>query len=67
MNWNSWSDFWSMGGYALYVWGSYAVTALVFALEAGALAKRRKDTLERLLRLRQSGIDGTERRDETET
>jgi len=56
-----------MGGYALYVWGSYAVTALVFALEAGALAKRRKDTLERLLRLRQSGIDGTERRDETET
>src|SRR5439155_15190602 len=25
MNWASWSDFFAMGGYALYVWGSYLV------------------------------------------
>ena len=27
MIWASWSDFFAMGGYAFYVWGSYAVTA----------------------------------------
>ncbi|MBZ0094201.1 MAG: heme exporter protein CcmD, partial [Sulfuricella sp.] len=27
MNWNSWAEFFHMGGYAFYVWGSYAVTA----------------------------------------
>ena len=26
MNWNSAADFFAMGGYGLYVWGSYAVT-----------------------------------------
>jgi hypothetical protein len=29
MEWASWSDFWHMAGYGLYVWGSYGVTALV--------------------------------------
>jgi heme exporter protein D len=33
MIWNSWSDFWAMGGYGLYVWGSFGVTALCIALE----------------------------------
>ena len=33
MIWNSWSDFWAMGGYGLYVWGSFGVTALCVALE----------------------------------
>ncbi len=27
MIWSSWSDFWHMGGYGLYVWGAYAVRA----------------------------------------
>lgn len=31
MNWNSWSDFFAMGGYGLYVWGSLIVT-FVFLL-----------------------------------
>ena len=26
MNWNSAAEFFAMGGYGLYVWGSYAVT-----------------------------------------
>ena len=33
MIWNSWSGFWAMGGYGLYVWGSFGVTALCVALE----------------------------------
>ena len=33
MIWNSWNDFWAMGGYGLYVWGSFGVTALFMALE----------------------------------
>jgi heme exporter protein D len=33
MIWNSWNEFWAMGGYGLYVWGSFGVTALCIALE----------------------------------
>ncbi len=33
MIWNSWNDFWAMGGYGLYVWGSFGVTAVFMALE----------------------------------
>lgn len=40
MNWNSSAEFFAMGGYGLYVWGSYAVTAL-FMLSEPWLAVRR--------------------------
>ena len=33
MRWESWSQFWHMGGYAVYVWGSVGVTALLMAVE----------------------------------
>jgi len=33
MRWNSWAEFWAMGGYAVYVWGSVGVTALLLAVE----------------------------------
>ena len=33
MRWESWSQFWAMGGYAVYVWGSVGVTAVLMALE----------------------------------
>jgi heme exporter protein D len=33
MRWESWAEFWAMGGYAVYVWGSVGVTALLLALE----------------------------------
>ena len=32
MNWDSFAEFREMGGYALYVWGSYALTFIVLAL-----------------------------------
>lgn len=46
MNWNSWSEFFHMGGYALYVWGSYAVTALLIAGEMLFLRMHRRKALE---------------------
>jgi heme exporter protein D len=33
MIWNNAADFWAMGGYGLYVWGSFGVTALCIAIE----------------------------------
>jgi heme exporter protein D len=47
MSWGSWSDFWAMGGYALYVWGSYAVTAAAIVVEIVMLRLRRRAALER--------------------
>ncbi|HEX9685220.1 MAG TPA: heme exporter protein CcmD [Burkholderiales bacterium] len=45
MSWASWSDFVAMGGYALYVWGSYAVTAGLIAVEVVMLRIRRRNAL----------------------
>jgi heme exporter protein D len=33
MIWESWNQFWEMGGYGLYVWASMAVTALCMVVE----------------------------------
>jgi len=49
MNWHSVSDFLAMGGYGLYVWGSFGVTALVLAVECWAVAQRRKSLREQPL------------------
>ncbi len=48
MNWASWSDFIAMGGYALYVWGSYAVTAGLIIVEIILLRSRRRGALEQI-------------------
>ena len=40
MNWNSWSDFWAMGGYALYVWGAYGMVVVVMLLEPLQASRR---------------------------
>jgi heme exporter protein D len=45
MEWTSASDFFSMGGYGLYVWGAYAVTALTMAVEPLLAAGRRRRAL----------------------
>ncbi len=52
MTWNSLSDFLAMGGYALYVWGSYGMTALVVAIELAALRARRMRAMDELRRAR---------------
>lgn len=40
MQWNSLQDFLHMGGYGLFVWGSYAMALLVMVAEP-VLAQRR--------------------------
>jgi len=42
MNWSSFSEFAAMGGYGLYVWGSFGVTAVVMLGEMMSLRARRK-------------------------
>lgn len=48
MNWGSWSNFWAMGGYGLYVWGSFAITLLAIVVEVGMLSTRRARILDEL-------------------
>jgi heme exporter protein D len=52
MHWSSLSEFWAMGGYGLYVWGSYAVTLALLILEVVLLRKGRTQTLKLLKRMR---------------
>jgi heme exporter protein D len=42
MQWESWSAFFNMGGYAFYVWGSFGATSLCMIWELIALRKRRR-------------------------
>jgi heme exporter protein D len=48
--WNSLAEFFAMGGYALYVWSSFGVCALIMVLEPIAINARRKRIMERLQR-----------------
>lgn len=53
MEWASWSDFWDMGGYGFYVWGSYSVTAASILIEIMLLKRAASDTRRRLKRMQQ--------------
>ena len=50
MQWNSLSDFLHMGGYGLYVWGSFGVCAAAMLLEPILLGRRRRAILHSLRR-----------------
>ncbi|MEO7392707.1 MAG: heme exporter protein CcmD [Ramlibacter sp.] len=50
MNWPSASDFFAMGGYALYVWSSFGACALALALEPWLVSRRRDAILQSLRR-----------------
>lgn len=62
MNWNSWLDFFNMGGYGFYVWGSYLVTFICIIVEI-LMAKKRARTLKQQLSLTRESIL-RERKDE---
>ena len=47
---NSFSDFLAMGGYGVYVWGSFGVTALIMIIEPIMVARNRRTTIARLKR-----------------
>ena len=48
MNWASASDFFAMGGYAFYVWGSFLATVVCVAAELVFLRARRSEALQRV-------------------
>ncbi len=45
MNWNSLEEFLAMGGYGLYVWGSYALALVLMLLEPRLVARRHRRAL----------------------
>jgi len=47
MIWGSAQEFFHMGGYGLYVWGSYAVTAVLMLVEPWLAARRRRRAAQR--------------------
>lgn len=57
MIWNSLDDFIAMGGYGLYVWGSYLVTAALIAAEIWLLRARYR-AVEKS-RLTQTALSGS--------
>ena len=50
MIWNSPADFFAMGGYALYVWGSFGVCVIALVVEPILVSKRRNEILKSLRR-----------------
>jgi heme exporter protein D len=50
MNWNSPAEFFAMGGYAFYVWGSFIVTVVALAIEVMGLRRRQRQALLNLRR-----------------
>jgi heme exporter protein D len=53
----NWSEFFAMGGYGLYVWGSYGMAALVLLFNVLAARRREKGVrqeLEETMRLNQA-------------
>ncbi len=48
MHWESLQAFWEMGGYALYVWVSFGVTAALMVAEV-VLLKRRAASMAQLI------------------
>ncbi len=54
MIWQSWNDFFKMGGYALYVWGSMIVVFVFMAAEVIALRIRSKTIRAELSNVRRA-------------
>ena len=48
MNWGSPAEFFAMGGYGFYVWGSFLATAACVAAEMLLLRVRRQNALQRV-------------------
>lgn len=48
MQWHSVGDFFAMGGYALYVWGSIGACAAAMAIEPWLVARRHRAVLRDL-------------------
>ena len=60
MNWGSASEFFAMGGYAFYVWGSFGVTALFLLVEVIMVARRKRTIVQRRSRRMRMQAEGKE-------
>ncbi|WP_410498613.1 heme exporter protein CcmD [Chitinibacter sp. S2-10] len=52
MYWNSWAEFFAMGGYGVYVWSSFAVCAVSLCIEGVLLHRSRLQTQQQIARAR---------------
>jgi len=59
MQWLSLADFFNMGGYAFYVWGSFGATAAVIAAEIWQVRSHRRQILRNLISEIESQPDAT--------
>ena len=48
MHWHTLNEFFAMGGYAFYVWGSFGLTALIAVWELLSLHYRRKKVIQHI-------------------
>jgi heme exporter protein D len=48
MHWNNASEFFAMGGYAFYVWGSFGACALGMLIEPLLVLQKRRQVLQTL-------------------
>jgi heme exporter protein D len=55
MVWGGWDNFWAMGGYGSFVWGSYGVTVAALAIEVWLVRVRRRRALAEVERNRRRG------------
>ena len=58
MHWHSLADFLAMGGYALYVWGSFGACALAMAAEMQLVRRRHAGIAAPLRRRHAAGAQG---------
>ena len=56
-----WSKFFSMGGYGLYVWGSYISSVVVLGAEIVLLMRRQKSLRKRMKQDRPNEVGTTAR------
>jgi len=57
---NGITEFFEMGGYALYVWGSFGVTAVCMVAEPILLRNRRRELARRLARIARMNTEVTQ-------
>ena len=58
MHWGGIGEFFAMGGYAPYVWGSYGVTLAILIAEVIALRQRRRRALRDIVRTKSESRRG---------
>ena len=59
MQWNSAAEFFAMGGYGVFVWGSFGMTVLAFVVEVWLIRRRRAAALQAIRDERADGASGS--------